>query len=182
MENLMKTDPQDLARSIIISSEKIKNYSVQFTKLGDLTYNEMLIMDYLSENGDSLQKDIAIAHAISKQTINLSVKSLIKNGYITIYQSDSNKKEKILTLTDKGNVMKRYSIINRSKRRAEIIQKFGLEKAILLESLLQEYETITGEVLTEAVEKHKEKTRRFKILEKNEIELWEGNRQGFSKE
>lgn len=172
----MKTNPQELARSIIISSEKIKNYSVQFAKLGDLAYNEMLIIDYLSENGDSLQKNIAKDHAISKQTINLSVKNLIKNGYISVYQSPVNKKEKLLTLTDKGNVMKRYAILNRSKWRAEIIGTFGLEKAVLLESLLKEYETITGEVLTEAVEKHKEKTRRFKILEKNEIEAWEGNR------
>ena len=172
----MKTNPQELARSIIISSEKIKNYSVQFTKLGDLAYNEMLIIDYLSENGDSLQKDIAIAHAISKQTINLSVKNLIKNGYISVYQAPNNKKEKILTLTDKGNVMKRYSILNRSKWRQKIIDKFGLEKAILLEGLLQEYESITGDVLAEAVEIHKEKTRKFRILEKNEIELWEGPR------
>ena len=178
----MKTDPQELARSIIISAEKLKNYSVQFSKLGDLSYHEMLIIDFLSQNGDSLQKDIAVAHAISKQTINLSVKALIKNGYISIYQSPTNKKEKLLTLTDKGNVIKRYSILNRSKWRARIIEQFGLEKAILLENLLQEYESITGEVLTDEIEKHKEKTRRFKILEKNEIELWEGNRQGFSKE
>lgn len=172
----MKNDPQELARSIVVSSEKIKNYSVQFSKLGDLAYNEMLIIDYLAEYGDAPQKNIAKHHAISKQTINLSVKNLLKNGYIDLYQSSANKKEKILKLTDKGNVMKRYSTYSRSKQQARIIDSFGLEKAALLEILLKEYEAIMGDVLTDEMEKHKEKTRRFKILEKNEIEAWEGNR------
>ncbi|MBR4035580.1 MAG: winged helix DNA-binding protein [Oscillospiraceae bacterium] len=172
----MKNDPQELARSIVVSAEKVKNYSVQFSKLGDLAYNEMLIIDYLAEFGDAPQKDIAKYHAISKQTINLSVKSLIKDGYVDLYQSLDNKKEKILKLTDKGNVMKRYSMFSRSKQYAEIIDTFGLEKAALLEILLKEYETIIGKVLTEAMEKDKEKKRRFRILEKNEIEAWEGNR------
>ncbi len=172
----MKKESTELARSITVASEKIKNHAVQYSKLGDLTYNEMLIIDYLTENGASLQKNIAKYHAISKQTINLSVKSLIKNGYITFYQSPVNKKEKLLTLTDKGNVMKRYSLLSRAKQQAEIIETFGEDKAVLLESLLKEYENIMGDVLNEAIEKHKEKMRRFKILEKNEIEAWEGNR------
>ncbi len=172
----MKTDPLELARSIGTSADKIKNYSVRFTKIGDLAYNEMLIIDYLSDNGDSLQKDIAKFYAISKQTINLSAKKLIEAEYITIYQSPDNKKEKLLRLTDKGNVMKRYNTLNRSKWRKEIINRFGIEKAVMLETLLGEYATITGRVLEETVERDKERSRKFRELEKNEIELWEGPR------
>ncbi len=172
----MKTNPLELAKSIRTSADKIKNYSVRFTKIGDLAYNEMLIIDYLSDNGDSLQKDIAKFYAISKQTINLSVKKLIESEYISIYQSPENKKEKKLKLTDKGNVMKRYTALNRSKWRKKIIERFGLEKAVLLESLLEEYAAITGSVLEETIAKQKEDTRKFQILEKNEIELWEGPR------
>lgn len=172
----MKNDPQELARSIVVSSEKVKNYSVQFTKLGDLAYNEMLIIDYLGEFGDAPQKDIAKYHAISKQTINLSVTKLLKSGYVDLYQSPDNKKEKILRLTDKGNVMKTYSLFSRSKQYGEIIDTFGVEKAALLEILLKEYESIMGKVLTDAIETHKERARRYRILEKNEIEAWEGNR------
>ncbi len=172
----MKTDPQELARSIRVSADKVKNYSVRFTKIGDLAYNEMLIIDYLSDNGDSSQKDIAKFYAISKQTINLSVKKLIENEYISIEHSPTNKKEKILKLTDKGNVMKRYTIINRSKWRNKIIERFGIEKAVILETLLEEYASITGQVLEETISKQKEKSRKFRELEKNEIELWEGPR------
>ena len=178
----MKSEPLELARSISISAEKIKNYTVLFSKMDDLSHNEMLIVEYLSEHGDSLQKDIAAYHAISKQTINISVKSLMNEGYITFYQSPDNKKEKLLKLTDKGNVIKRYSLIKRSKRNTEIISTFGLEKAIMLEHLLKEYESIMGIITNEAVAKHNEKMKRLRILEKNEIEAWEGNRQGFSKE
>ena len=178
----MKSEPLELARSISISAEKIKNYTVLFSKMDDLSHNEMLIVEYLSEHGDSLQKDIATYHAISKQTINISVKTLMNEGYITFYQSPDNKKEKLLKLTDKGNVIKRYSLIKRSKRHNEIIRTFGLEKAIMLEHLLKEYESIMGIITNEAVAKHNEKMNRLRILEKNEIEAWEGNRQGFSKE
>ena len=173
-ELFMKNNPSELARSIIISAEKVKNYSVLFSKIGELSHNEMLIMDYLSENGDSLQTDIARYHAISKQTINLSVKSLLENGYVTLYQSPDNKKEKLITLTDKGNVVKRYSTLHRSKWQAEIISTFGIEKSIMLEHLLKEYESIMGIITNEAIVKHNEKMERLRILEKNEIELWEG--------
>jgi len=180
-ELYMKNEPAELARNIAISSEKIKNYSVQFSKIGELSHNEMLIMDYLTEHGDSLQKDIANYHAISKQTINLSVKSLMKNGYISFYQSPTNKKEKLITLTDKGNVIKRYSAIRRSKLQTEIINTFGIEKSIMLNHLLKEYESIMGIITSDAIEQHNRKMERLRILEKNEIEAWEGNRQGFSK-
>ena len=55
------------------------------------------------------------------------------------------------------------------QRVVQIRQSLTVQPAVL--RLLEEYETITGEVLTKAVDKHKEKTRKFRDLEKNEIEL-----------
>ena len=54
-------------------------------------------------NGSCTQKEICNQWTMSKQTVNAALKGLEKSGYITLIVSESDKRSKYITLTDKGD-------------------------------------------------------------------------------
>jgi len=53
-------------------------------------------------DGKCTQKDLCNQWIMSKQTVNSALKGLERNGYITLTSSESDKRSKYITLTDKG--------------------------------------------------------------------------------
>lgn len=70
-----------------------------------LPYLSFLALYVISQKGECAQKDIASQIMFPKQSINSAVKSLEENGVVTLFQTNENKKEKIIRLTQKGKTL-----------------------------------------------------------------------------
>ncbi|MBQ2747563.1 MAG: winged helix DNA-binding protein [Firmicutes bacterium] len=74
-----------------------------YAKMCGLSESDFWILYALAEAGSvRTQKDLCEWWSISKQTINSALKSLEKEGVVTLSSTEENKKTKYITLTEKG--------------------------------------------------------------------------------
>lgn len=90
---------------------KIINLYEQWVKQKGIQYSHFLVLYALIEEEKMTQKQIGERCHLIKQTVNAIVKSLQAEEYITLEKSENNKKEKWISLTDKGNAYA-HSIID----------------------------------------------------------------------
>ena len=77
--------------------------------------------------------------SLSKQTINSSLKKLIETGYIVLSSTDDNKKNKIISLTEKGKRIAEKAADGVIDSEVKAIENMSVEKAKLFISLYEEY-------------------------------------------
>ena len=83
----------------------------------NVTYNELMIIYILMENDNITQMDICQAMHLPKSTVHSIVVSMQKDNFIAL-NDGRNKKEKYVTVTDKGK--KRFQSIFNDVRQMEI--------------------------------------------------------------
>lgn len=127
---------------INMSVNQIRGSLVQIAKKYDVNYHEMVLMYHLYRNGECTQKQICDYYLLPKQTVNNIVMALNKMDYITWHFTQTNKKEKVLSITEKG--LEYISSLVQSMNNTEDIIKniFGEEKMTLLVNLLTEYNSL----------------------------------------
>lgn len=75
----------------------------EFVKKNGMLMKTFLVLNVLYYAKDGMmQKEICDKTFQSKQTVNLIIKSLVKDGYATLEINKENKRNKIVKLTDKG--------------------------------------------------------------------------------
>lgn len=83
----------------------------EFAKMSGLSDCAFWLMYSICEaNGECTQKEICGQWTMSKQTVNSALKGLEKNGYITLKSSETDKRSKYITLTEKGAEFARENI------------------------------------------------------------------------
>lgn len=68
----------------------------------NIGYPEMMVLYALDAEGDLTQKQIAENYGMQKQTVNTVVKSLDQRGYVQLTAGKTDRREKIVSLTDSG--------------------------------------------------------------------------------
>lgn len=99
-----KTTQEEIVRFNIILKRYDQIYRNAAKNFG-LPYLSFLALYVISQKGECTQKDIAAQITFPKQSINSAVKSLEENGVVTLFQTNENKKEKIIRLTRKGKTL-----------------------------------------------------------------------------
>ena len=127
---------------INMSVNQIKGSLVQMAKKYDVNYHEMVLMYHLYRNGDCTQKQLCDYYLLPKQTVNNIVMAMKGAGNIDWYFTATNKKEKVLTITEKGMdyISSLVSSMNSTEETIENIM--GAEKMSTLVELLSEYNSI----------------------------------------
>ena len=127
---------------INMSVNQIKGSLVQMAKKYDVNYHEMVLMYHLYRNGDCTQKQLCDYYLLPKQTVNNIVMAMKGAGNIDWYFTATNKKEKVLTITEKGMdyISSLVSSMNSTEETIENIM--GAEKMSTLVELLGEYNSI----------------------------------------
>mgnify|MGYP003294453745 CR=1 FL=1 len=98
----MNKKPQQL--SVAVDNAVVKYryaYSI-IAKKFDISYNEMLVLYTLRENGCCTQKQICESYFAPKQTINNVITNMKNRGYLQQSSGLSIGREKVLVLTDCG--------------------------------------------------------------------------------
>lgn len=127
---------------INMSVNQIKGSLVQMAKKYDINYHEMVLMYHLYRNGDCTQKQLCDYYLLPKQTVNNIVMAMKGAGNIDWYFTATNKKEKVLTITEKGMDYISGMVLSMNSTEESIENIMGAEKMSTLVELLGEYNSI----------------------------------------
>ena len=107
------------------------SYAV-FAKNHQMNANELAIFYTLWTQEQATQKYIADKYHLAKQTINSVCKRLETDGFITSDVKENNKREKVISLTDKGKAFARPIIAPLLRQEGQVIDEFGIERLVFL--------------------------------------------------
>ncbi|MDO4435321.1 MAG: MarR family transcriptional regulator [Cardiobacteriaceae bacterium] len=103
-----------------------------FAKNHQINANELAILYTLWVADVATQKYIADKYHLAKQTIHTLCKKYEQDGIILVQSSDNDKREKIISLTDKGKAFARPIIEHLLQLEQQIIDEFGIERLLFL--------------------------------------------------
>lgn len=124
-----------------ICAKMLASYEI-FAKNHGISDNELSILYELWVHQTRTQKQIADKHLLAKQTIHTLCKKYEQDGMILVQSSDNDKREKILSLTDKGKDFARPIIETLLNKENTLIDKFGSQKMAMLITNLNELQTL----------------------------------------
>lgn len=107
------------------------SYAV-FAKNHQMNANELAIFYTLWTQEQATQKYIADKYHLAKQTINSLCKRLETDGFIASDVKENNKREKVISLTDKGKAFARPIIAPLLRQEGQVIDEFGIERLVFL--------------------------------------------------
>lgn len=114
-----------------ISTKMLASYDI-FAKNHQLSGNELAIFYALWVNEYRTQKQIADEFLLAKQTINTLCKRFEADGFIKSDVSESDKREKIMRLTDQGKAFAQPIIQKLLEQENQIIDEFGVKRVLFL--------------------------------------------------
>lgn len=114
-----------------ISTKMLASYEI-FAKNHQLSGNELAIFYALWVNESRTQKQIADEFLLAKQTINTLCKHFEADGLIKSDVSESDKREKIMRLTDQGKAFAQPIIQKLLEQENQIIDEFGVKRVLFL--------------------------------------------------
>lgn len=107
------------------------SYAV-FAKNHQMNANELAIFYTLWTQEQATQKYIADKYHLAKQTINSLCKRLETDGFIASDVKENNKREKVISLTDKGKAFACPIIAPLLRQEGQVIDEFGIERLVFL--------------------------------------------------
>lgn len=127
---------------INMSVNQIRGSLVQMAKKYNVNYHEMVLMYHLYRNGDCTQKQICDYYLLPKQTVNNIVMAMKEQENIDWYFTPTNKKEKVIKITEKGLGYIQDLVLSMNNTEDMIKSVLGEEKITALVELLVEYNNI----------------------------------------
>lgn len=138
---------KDVNRAII----KFRGVYSAWSKKHGISYNEMLVLYTIRDNGFCTQKQICDSYLLPKQTIHNVISTMYKNGLLCESSENSAGREKAFTFTDKGRAYAAPLLDSIGKLEEKAVMTMGAEKIRQMTALVCEYDGF----LTAALEEEK---------------------------
>lgn len=138
---------QDVNRAII----KFRGVYSAWSKKHGISYNEMLVLYTIRDNGFCTQKQICDSYLLPKQTIHNVISAMCKNGLLCESSENSAGRKKAFTFTDKGKTYVASLLDSIGKLEEKAVMTMGAEKIRQMTALVCEYDGF----LMAALEKEK---------------------------
>ena len=147
MEEIKSADIAELSSELNRAVIKYRGVYSAWSKSHGVSYNEMLVIYTVQDNGYCTQKQISESYLLPKQTVNNVFVSMIKNGILTESPDQNSGREKAYILTQKGLEIATplLSSIGEVEKRAALAM--GLAKLTQLTALMTEYDKLFKEAL-----------------------------------
>lgn len=136
-----------LMSNVNTSIIQIRGAYAMWAKVHGLNYHEVLIFYAMRDNEECTQKQIADSYRLPKQTVNNIITSLKKAGYIELVSGKKNAKEKVLTLTEKGNAYYQQLMEPIMEFETLASEKMGIEQIRQMTALAMQF----GQILEESI-------------------------------
>lgn len=117
-----------LEQKIISAWTKSNALYTQAAAILGVSYPELMVLYALQTMGSLTQKQISESFALQKQTVNTVVKALVQREVLKLAASQTDKREKILLLTAKGQVYAQKIVLPLLQAESRISQSIGAEK------------------------------------------------------
>lgn len=118
-----------------------------WAKKHQLNYNALVILYTLNDYKECTQKQICDWWALPKQTVHGILLDFEKKGYITITANTENKRERLISFTESGEIFASSILEKLYQMEENAMYKLGEEKRKqLIESNTQYYELLKGEI------------------------------------
>ena len=124
---------------------QIRGSWVQLAKKFDINYHEMLLLYHLYRYGGCTQKVICEHYLLPKQTVNNIVMDAKEHNYIQMSFTETNRKEKVMSLTPAGEEYISSLADSMNKVEQSMAEKMGAENMALLAQLLATYSDIVNQ-------------------------------------
>jgi DNA-binding MarR family transcriptional regulator len=102
VDNITKEDRKNAYLYCKFRDEQFALYD-EYAKQNGMLMNTLLVVNVLFYAKDGLtQRDICERTFQSKQTVNLIIRNLLSEAYVTVQERKENKREKLVQMTDAG--------------------------------------------------------------------------------
>ena len=125
---------------LIEQFQNMDNAYEAYAKSKGLTYLSLMVLDVIYALGDGCtQKQISEDTHYPKQSINLVVKSFLEDGIIELRELPENRKNKGITLTEKGHPLCDEVIVPLLRQEEAVMLEMGEKESAELLRLVELY-------------------------------------------
>lgn len=100
----------------------------ELSKESGISSTQMMILYYLEYNKEVSQKNLCIDLYLSKQTINSILGQWKEEGIVTLCFADGNQKNKIITLTERGQAYLKKSLFHLHEVEKKVMMRMGEQR------------------------------------------------------
>ena len=145
----MKIEIQQLMNNINRAIIKFRGVYSSWSKKHDVSYNEMLVLYTIRDNGFCTQKQIRDNYLLPKQTVNHVITSMLAGGLLCDSQENSSGREKAYVFTAKGKEYATPLLASLSKVEEQAVASMGIRKIRQMTALICEYDSVLSSALEE---------------------------------
>ena len=142
MAEKINSDIAELSSELNCAVIKYRGVYSAWSKSHGVSYNEMLVIYTVQDNGYCTQKQISESYLLPKQTVNNVFVSMIKNGMLTESPEQNNGREKAYILTKKGEETAAPLLASISEVEKRAALAMGIKKLTQLTALMTEYDEL----------------------------------------
>ncbi len=128
-------------------TSSILHHYANWAKTQAISYNDLAVLHTLSRYPTCTQKQICVLWELPKQTVSTTCSRLYANGLIEFLPTDSDKREKLVRLTEQGHIFATPIIDRLDAIEQSAIDEFGEQRTLTLIDELGQF----GSVLARAM-------------------------------
>ena len=117
-----------------------------------ISYNEMLVLYTIRENGFCTQKQICSDYLLPRQTINQVIAQMRRQGLLELRNSSGGGREKAFVLTEKGKIWSAPLLASLTQVESRAVELMGEEQLEHLTALLRWHDSTLCRALGESEE------------------------------
>lgn len=136
----MQKETLNLLNNINGAIIKFRGIYSSWSYAHEISYNEMLVLYTIRENGFCTQKQTCDSYLLPRQTMNNVITGLRKKGVLLYSEELSHGKEKAFVLSEKGKKYAAPFLKSLDIVETRAVELLGADKIELLTSLLLEYD------------------------------------------
>lgn len=131
---------ESIQYKLIEQFQNMDNAYEAYAKSKGLTYLSLMVLDEIYAFGDGCtQKQISEDTHYPKQSINLVVKSFLEDGIVELRELPENRKNKGITLTEKGHQLCDEVIVPLLRQEEAVMLEMGKKESAELLRLVELY-------------------------------------------
>lgn len=139
---------ESIQDKLIQQFQNMDNAYEAYARSKGMTYLSLMVLEEIYELGDGCtQKQISDDTHYPKQSINLVVKAFLKDGIVELKELPENRKNKGITLTEKGRLLCEDTVAPLLRREEQTMTAIGEADSKELIRLLELYGTTYCEQL-----------------------------------
>lgn len=145
----MNKNTQQLLNNVNRAIIKFRGVYSAWSKKHGISYNEMLVLYTIRDNGFCTQKQICDSYLLPKQTVHHVITSMLENGLLCVSAEYRSGREIAYIFTDKGEEYAKPFLASLGAVEEKAVRIMGADKISKMTALVCEYDAVLIAALEE---------------------------------